>query len=201
MFTGIVEEIGRVVSITERSAGGPGDGGRRIEIGAIEVVGDLRVGGSIAVDGACLTAVRVSRDRFTVDAVPETLARTTLGSLREGGRVNLERAMPASGRFEGHIVQGHVDGVGSVVSTTPEGEGVRLRIRPPTSVGPYVVEKGSVTVDGISLTVASEGDGRFDVALIPHTLQVTTIGDRAPGDEVNLEADILAKYVQQLTKR
>lgn len=192
MFTGIVEEIGTVVA-TE-----PTDGGRRIEIGAAVVAADLSTGGSVAIDGACLTAVAVQDGAFTVEAVPETMARTTLGRAEVGTRLNLERAMAATGRFDGHIVQGHVDGIGTIVEVRPEGDGRRLTVQPPDNVLGYLVEKGSVTVDGISLTVAAVDARRFSVALIPHTLTVTTIGERATGDVVNLEVDILAKYVQRM---
>ncbi len=192
MFTGIVERSARVVAVDGD------DLGRAITFEAPGITDDLPVGASIAVNGACLTAVEVDGDRFRIDAVVETLRRTNLGELEPGSRVNLERAMPAAGRLDGHIVQGHVDGVGVVERVDPEGEGVRLAVRVPPELRRYVVEKGSVTVDGVSLTVASvTGDG-FEVALIPHTLEVTTLGERPPGSRVNLEVDVLAKYVERL---
>ena len=195
MFTGIVEEIGTV-----RTVDGV-DGGLAIRIAASTVTKDLVVGASVAVDGACLTAVTVDPGWFSVEAVPETTSRTTLGAVSPGTPVNLERAMGATSRFDGHIVQGHVDGVGQVIDVRAEGDGRRMTVRAPDTVSEYLVPKGSVTVDGISLTVAGVVDDTFEVALIPHTLAVTTIGGRVAGDSVNLEADILAKYVRRLMAR
>lgn len=192
MFTGIIETVGRVVAVEGT------DEGRRFVFEGPEVTDDLPIGASIAVNGACLTAVRVDGERFAVDAVLETLNRTNLGDLEEGDGVNLERAMPASGRFDGHVVQGHVDGIGRIDSIVPEGEGQRWRITAPDAVLRYVVEKGSITVDGVSLTVAALGPGWFEIALIPHTLAVTTFGSATVGEAVNLEVDILAKYVERL---
>ncbi len=192
MFTGIVETTGIVVDIVDLGEG------RALVIEAPAVTDGLPIGGSVAVNGACLTAVEVAGTRFRVEAITETLRRTNLGLLDAGGRVNLERAMAAGGRFDGHVVQGHVDGVGSVVSIEPDGTGVRLRIATPEGLLRYIVEKGSVTVDGVSLTVAEVHPDGFDVALIPHTMEVTTFGDYATGDSVNLEVDILAKYVERL---
>ncbi len=192
MFTGIIEEVGTIEAIR---------GGRdlkRLDIRAPGTSGDLSVGSSVAVEGVCLTAVEVGEGSFAVEVVPETLARTTLGARDVGDRVNLERPMLASGRFDGHIVQGHVDGVGEVVAVFAEGEGRRLRVRPPAALRRYLVEKGSVTVDGVSLTVAALDADTFEVALIPHTLDVTTLADRVAGDGVNLEVDIIAKYVERL---
>lgn len=192
MFTGIIEAVGRVTDVE-------GDvDGRRLTFESALVTQGLPIGASISVDGVCLTAVEVAGNRFSVDAVLETLDRTTLGSLSAGDGVNLERAMPAGGRFDGHVVQGHVDGTGVVESIVPEGGGRRWRISASESLLRYVVEKGSITVDGVSLTVAALGSGWFEIALIPHTLEVTTFGSAVVGDAVNLEVDILAKYVERL---
>jgi riboflavin synthase len=193
MFTGIIEEMGEVVALE----GGP-DGARlRVRVGSL--LADARVGESIAVSGVCLTIVETDGRTFSADLAAETLRRTTLGALRPGDRVNLERPLRLDQRLGGHIVQGHVDGVGTVAAVTPEGDGIWMEIEPPPSLLPYLVEKGSVAMDGVSLTVARllEG-GRFAVALIPHTLAVTTLGALRPGDRVNLEADILAKHVERL---
>ena len=192
MFTGIVEELGSV------SAADDADGGRRMRITGPLTVSDLTVGDSIAVNGTCLTAVSVDGDSFDVEMVRETLERTALGGLGVGSGVNLERAMPASGRFDGHIVQGHVDGVGVVAQIVQEGVGRRLGIDVPAALLRYVVEKGSITIDGVSLTVAAVSGPRVEIALIPHTLEVTTLGALRVGDSVNIEADILAKYVERL---
>ena len=192
MFTGIVETMGVVSDVSED------DGGRRLSIVADGITTGLGVGDSVSVQGACLTATRVEEAGFTTFLVSETLSRTSLGGLRVGDRVNLERAMPADGRFDGHIVQGHVDGVGTVDAIRPDGQGRRLSIRCPGDLLRYVVEKGSVTVDGVSLTVASVVGDKFDIALIPHTLESTTFGDMEAPASVNLEVDILAKYVERL---
>lgn len=192
MFTGIIEAVGRVTDVE-------GDvDGRRLTFESALITEGLPIGASISVDGVCLTAVEVAGNRFSVDAVLETLDRTTLGRLSSGDGVNLERAMPAGGRFDGHVVQGHVDGTGVIESIVPEGEGRRWRISASEGLLRYVVEKGSITVDGVSLTVAALGSSWFEIALIPHTLQVTTFGSAAVGDAVNLEVDILAKYVERL---
>ncbi len=159
-----------------------------------------RVGASVAVDGVCLTATVVHPDGFEADMVAETLTRTTLGDLRPGDVVNLERALQASGRFDGHFVQGHVDATGEVVAIQPEGDGSRMVLRVPPGVLRYVVEKGSLAVSGVSLTVAGVRDDLVEVALVPHTLANTTLGRKRPGDRVNLEADILAKYVERLSR-
>jgi riboflavin synthase len=176
MFTGIVEELGRVRAVTPNE-----------------------VGSSIAVNGCCLTVVSLGDGWWTADAQRETLARTTLGSLRGGDPVNLERPVRLADRLGGHLVQGHVDAVGTVTSreSLPDGSTL-LTVGLPGPLARYVVEKGSVTVDGVSLTVTSVDQGSFGVALIPHTLAVTTLGTRGPGDEVNLEVDVLAKYVERL---
>jgi riboflavin synthase len=194
MFTGIVEELGAVTG-AETSE----DGKRMTILGPLTVT-DLSVGDSIAVNGTCLTAVAVDEGAatFDVELVLETLDRTSLGAVGVGSRVNLERAMPAAGRFDGHIVQGHVDGVGVVATVEAEGMGRRLGIDIPESLGRYVVEKGSITIDGVSLTVAALCGHRVEIALIPHTLEVTSLGAKTQGDRVNLEVDILAKYVERL---
>lgn len=194
MFTGIVEEKGRVVSMH------PADQGMRLVIEGPLVAADVGVGDSIAVNGVCLTVVECSSSEFAADVVNETLKRTNLGGLRPGSGVDLERPMPASGRFDGHIVQGHVDAVGRVERLAAEGESVRMTITVPETVSRFTVEKGSVTVDGVSLTIAGLTDDGFEVALIPHTLAVTVLGERRPGDLVNLETDVIAKYVERLLK-
>lgn len=193
MFTGIVELIGEVSSVDEQ------DSGLRLVVRAAGL-GDLPPGASISVNGVCLTVVEAAVDEVTVDVIPETLQRTTLSDVVSGVRVNLERPMPANGRFDGHIVQGHIDGVGVVMSIVSDSGGTVMTIATPGSLRPYLVEKGSVTVDGVSLTVAGMTDDGFDVALIPHTLEVTTLGLLKPGDTVNLEVDVLAKYVERLLK-
>ncbi|MDR7415234.1 MAG: riboflavin synthase [Armatimonadota bacterium] len=190
MFTGIVEEVGR---IADRA-------GNRLWIRAERVVGDLGVGSSIAVDGVCLTVVDLRPPAFAVDLSPATLHRTTLGLRQPGDPVNLERPLLATGRVGGHFVQGHVDGVGQVVGLRREGESAWMELTAPPEVARYLVPRGSVAVDGVSLTVADAGEEAFSVCLIPYTLRHTTLGERRPGDPVNLEADILAKYVEQLLR-
>lgn len=192
MFTGIVEHLG-TVSAVDRA-----ERGRTIVVEAGPISSNVKVGDSIALNGACLTVVRVEQPMLHFQAVGETLDRTNLGGLEPGQVVNLERPMAASGRFDGHIVQGHVDGIGTVTEVAADGEARRIRIEIPSSLTRYVVEKGSITMDGVSLTVAAVEDGIVEVALIPHTLDITTFGDRRPGDRVNLEVDVLAKYVERL---
>lgn len=192
MFTGIVEEKG---TVRQRA---PTDRGMRLTITADRVASDLEVGSSVAVNGVCLTAVAAGVGEFEVDVVPETITRSNLSDLVAGSPVNLERPLPAAGRFDGHIVQGHIDGVGEVLEVLTEGEGRRLRLAIPGPLRRYVVEKGSLAVDGVSLTVAAVDAGSAEVALIPHTLQVTVLGERGPGDRVNLEVDVIAKYVERL---
>lgn len=195
MFTGIVEEVGAIAAAVDTESG------RRLVISA-SGLDDLIVGGSISVNGVCLTAVDTGDESVTVDVIPETLHRSNLGSLGQDAKVNLELAMPASGRFDGHIVQGHVDGVGTIgaIDRTEDG-GVVMTVDTPESLGRYLVEKGSVTIDGVSLTIAGITDHGFTVALIPHTLEVTTLGLRSAGEQVNLEMDVLAKYVERLVNR
>jgi riboflavin synthase len=184
MFTGIVEELGTVESID----------GSRIRINASIVIEDAKIGDSTAVNGCCLTVVDLGPGWWEADVSDESFARTNLGDLRPGSPVNLERPVRLSDRLGGHIVQGHVDGVGEIVEPAPD-----LRVRMPHDLLRYIVEKGSVTVDGISLTVVDVLDDGFTVALIPHTTAVTTLGSKGPGDRVNLEVDVMAKYVERLT--
>jgi len=192
MFTGIVEAMG---TVTESADAG---GKRRLCIDAGSLAAGMRVGDSLAINGVCLTAVEVAGARVAVEAVDETLARTNLGLLRPGSPVNLERPMRADGRFDGHIVQGHVDGVGVVRSIVNEGASIRLWVDAPEGLRRYLAEKGSVAVDGVSLTVSGVDATGFEVVLIPHTLEVTLFGTRRPGDAMNLEADVIAKYVDRL---
>ena len=195
MFTGIVRERGRIAA---RSGGAEGV---RLVVEAPATAASLGVGDSVAVNGCCLTAAAVDGDTFVLEAVPETLRRTALGVLAEGSEVNLEPALRAGEPLGGHYVQGHVDGVGRVRSSVPEGAGRRMWVDAPPAVLAYAVEKGSIAVDGVSLTVAELAAGSFAVALVPHTLAATTLGERTAGDEVNLEADVLAKYVEKLVNR
>jgi riboflavin synthase len=192
MFTGIVEELGEVVALES------GEESIRLTLRGPTVTGDAVAGASIAVDGVCLTVVAVHDGTFTADVMRETLDRSALGALEPGARVNLERAVRASDRLGGHIVQGHVDGLGTVVSRTPGGRWEILRIGLEPTLARYVVEKGSVAVDGVSLTVSAVGEGWFEVSLIPTTLELTTLGRRQPGERVNLEVDVIAKYVERL---
>ena len=194
MFTGLVEEVGTVRSIRR------GRDSAVLEIGAETVTKGLRAGDSVAVNGVCLTAVSCREDSFSADVMHETLNRSSLAQLRSGSHVNLERAMPADGRFGGHIVAGHVDGVGRILGTEKDGTAVWYRIGAEQSVLRYVVEKGSVAVDGISLTVAAVPETDFSVSLIPHTARMTILGEKKAGDPVNLETDIVGKYVEKLMK-
>jgi riboflavin synthase len=195
MFTGLVEEIGEVLDVRTTA-----------EVVVLTVRGpavaaDARRGDSIAVNGVCLTVIDPDGSTdgaFTVELVPETLARTSLNGVAVGTKVNLERALPAGGRLGGHIVQGHVDGVGTLLARTPGERSDELRFELPRRLARYIVEKGSIAVDGVSLTVAGVQDGGFSVALIPTTLAHTTLGVRCPGDNVNLEVDVVAKYVERL---
>jgi riboflavin synthase len=193
MFTGIVEEVGEIVAVLPR-----GDV-QAVVVRAPRVARDLPLGASVAVNGCCLTAVEVQAGDFTCELTAETLARTAFGSgLSVGRRVNLERPLRADGRFDGHIVQGHVDGVGEVREMRRTGAAAELLVAAPPEVARYLVAKGSVAVDGISLTVAGLQGADFRVALIPYTLEWTTLGEAGPGDRVNLEADVIAKYVERL---
>jgi riboflavin synthase len=195
MFTGIVEELGVVRAVA------PNAGGARLEIAAAHVLDDAELGASIAVNGCCLTVTELRDGFWAADAVVETLGRTSLGALRPGDPVNLERPVRVADRLGGHIVQGHVDAVGTLRTRDPLPDGsTRMTFTAAPTVLRYVVEKGSIAVDGISLTVAQVDDvaSTFDIAVIPHTLEVTTLGAKQPGDPVNLEADVLAKYVERL---
>ncbi|MGA0239314.1 MAG: riboflavin synthase [Acidimicrobiales bacterium] len=195
MFTGLVEEVGTVRSVT------PVGNGARVEIGAALVLTDVEMGASIAVNGCCLTVVDWGDGWWAADAVPETLSRTNLGALGPGDPVNLERPLPANGRYGGHVVQGHVDGTGAVQRIEQLDDGSYLfTFSLPAELGVYVVEKGSIAVDGISLTVADVTPTTFSIAIIPHTHAVTAMGRRRVGDTVNVEADVLAKYVERLVR-
>ncbi len=195
MFTGIVRERGRVAAVDG------GADGVRLRIEAPDMAARTAVGDSVSISGVCLTATSVDDGVLAFDAVAETLSRTSLGGLRPGDEVNLEPALRAGEPLGGHIVQGHVDGVGLVRSLEPEGAGARLTVEAAPELLRYTVEKGSITVDGVSLTVASLDDETFSIALIPHTLEETTLARLAPGDVVNLEVDVLAKYVERLVAR
>jgi riboflavin synthase len=194
VFTGIVRELGSVASVQ----GGPQ--GLALEIGAPETAATSAVGDSVSISGVCLTVESLDAGRLSVHAVPETLARSTLGSLSAGDPVNVEPAVRAGEPLGGHYVQGHVDAVGRVQSVEAEGEGLRVFVEAPDDVLRYCVEKGSITVDGVSLTVAELAPDAFAVALVPHTLEATTLARLAPGRPVNLEADVLAKYVERLVR-
>ena len=195
MFTGIVRELGSVVEAEEVG------GGRALVVRAPETAARTRVGDSVAVNGCCLTATAVDGDAMSFHAVPETIARTTLGALVRDDAVNVEPALRAGEELGGHYVQGHVDGVGRIQSVEAEGEGLRVFVEAPEDVLRYCVEKGSITVDGVSLTVAELAEGAFAVALVPHTLEATTLSVLQPAQPVNLEADVLAKYVERLISR
>jgi riboflavin synthase len=192
MFTGIVREVGRVVA----SEGG--DVGRTLVVSAPETAPTTAVGDSVAIGGVCLTAETVDGDRIRFHAVAETLRRTSLGRLVVGDEVNVEPALRAGEPLGGHYVQGHVDGLGAIGSVEAEGDGLRVVVEAPPEILRYCVDKGSITVDGVSLTVAELLEDAFAVALVPHTLEVTTLRDLVPGQPVNLEVDVLAKYVERL---
>ena len=192
MFTGIVEEIGAVRAVVSGGEWGS------LSIGARRVLEDTRRGDSIAVNGVCLTETALSRDGFTADVMAETLRRSNLGALKVGEAVNLERALAANGRFGGHIVSGHVDNLGEIVNTKQEGSALWLTLSAPPDVLELVVKKGSVTLDGVSLTVAERTERTFSVSLIPTTQTDTTLLRKRPGDKINLETDIIGKYVRAL---
>ncbi len=195
MFTGIVEEIGTVRALEER------DGGVYLQVGATIVCDDLRLGDSVSVNGVCLTVTQYDAAAFTVGLAPETLRRTNLGDLRAGGGVNLERAVAAGGRMGGHYVQGHVDGTGEIVAARPEGDSLWMTFRAPADLLPYLVVKGFVAIDGISLTITERRDDTFSVALVAYTQSAVTLAGKLPGDRVNLEVDVIAKYVESLLRR
>jgi riboflavin synthase len=203
MFTGIIEELGTVVATRDTTGATTGAStGSRLSIRCSTVLSDAAVGASIAVNGVCLTVTGLRPDGFSADLAPETLERSNLGDLRAGSRVNLERPLSPSGRMNGHIVQGHVDGTGEFLSLDSLGEdNWWLRIRIPDELDPYLVYKGSIAIDGISLTVASIVSGVLSVTIIPHTFRNTTLGGYRPGARVNLECDILAKHVEKLLRR
>ena len=188
MFTGIIEEIGTVKALK------PGI----LELNANKVLTDVHLGDSISVNGVCLTVTSYTENSFCVDVMPETFRRTSLGSLTIGSKVNLERAMAANGRFGGHIVVGHVDATGTIAKRKKEGNAIWITIEPPTFLLKYIIEKGSITIDGISLTVAAVTDLNFSVSIIPHTGEETTLLGKRIGDLVNLECDLIGKYVEKL---
>src|SRR5215813_12961200 len=192
IFTGLIIEMGRVRRIQKRADGA------FLVIEAVKVLQGTRLGDSISINGVDLTVIEMDASSFSSDASLETLRRSTLGGLRSGDRVNLERALAVGERLGGHMVQGHVDGVDALVSVTTEGNAYRMRFRFPHELGRYIAMKGSITVDGISLTVAGLGDDWFEVAIIPHTWRETTLRDLKDGDLVNLEVDVLAKYVERI---
>lgn len=191
MFTGLIEDVGAVESVEA------GAGGARIRI-ATRLGAEVAAGDSVAVDGACLTAARADAGGFEVEAMNETLAVTSLGGLEPGSHVNLELAVRASDRLGGHIVQGHVDGVGEVVAVEEDGFARRLRVALPPELLRYVVEKGSIALDGVSLTVAALGEDWAEVSLVPETLERTGLGEAAPGGRLNVECDVVAKYVERI---
>ena len=192
MFTGIIEELGNIASVNKS------DAGARIIVSAALVTSDIKNGDSIAVNGVCLTAIDVSRESFAADVSPETLERTTIGNLQQGSRVNLERAVTPSTRLGGHIVQGHVDGRGTFLSAESQGEFWTVKFGFPLELARYFVHKGSVAIEGISLTIASLSETDFEIAVIPQTWEMTNLSFLKSGDAVNLEADIIAKYVERV---
>ena len=192
MFTGIVEELGTIRAIRR------GAHSSVLSIGANLILSDLNIGDSVAVNGVCLTATTRDNGGFTADVMHETLNRSTLGTLIPGSPVNLERAMAANGRFGGHIVSGHIDGVGKITAKRRDDNALWYTVSPPPPLLRYVVEKGSVAIDGTSLTVAAVTDSNFSVSLIPHTAAFTVLGGKGPGSQVNLEVDLIGKYVEKL---
>lgn len=199
MFTGLVERVGQITAIENIDSAEGLAQKLVIQVPDAEFLSDAVIGESISVNGTCLTATELTATTFAVTAVEETLRRTTLGGRKVGDAVNLERAIPVSARLGGHIVQGHVDGVATVTTSRPEGEGWWVTFEPPHELMKYVVEKGSICLDGVSLTVANVAYSKFSVALIPHTREVTIAGQWEPGVQVNVEVDIIAKYVERLT--
>ncbi|MFI7009749.1 riboflavin synthase [Streptomyces sp. NPDC050145] len=192
MFTGIVEELGEITAVENL------DDASRFRVRGPVVTDGAKHGDSIAVNGVCLTVVEHEGDEFTADVMAETLKRSSLGALTTGSRVNLERPMVADGRFGGHIVQGHVDGTGAIVDRTPSEHWEIVKVSLPAELSRYVVEKGSITVDGVSLTVVEAGPDYFTISLIPTTLALTTLGHKQSGALVNLEVDVIAKYVERM---
>ena len=198
MFTGIIEGVGAVLSVI---APGQETEPARIEVAVGELSTGVKLGDSVAINGACLTVACMQGESLTFDAVRETLECSNIGELQKGSRVNLERAMPAGGRLDGHIVQGHVDATGRVRKLVRQGDDVQLFVQCSSEFSDLLVEKGSVAIDGVSLTVVGVEPEGFDVALIPHTLRETNLGEREPGQRVNLEADILGKYMRKYLER
>lgn len=194
MFTGIVEELGSIRSVRR------GQHSSVLSIAAKDILSDLKVGDSVAVNGVCLTATTVDSGGFTADVMHETLNRSSLGSLTVGSHVNLERAMAANGRFGGHIVSGHIDGTGTITALRKDDNAVWYTISAAPELLRYIVEKGSIAIDGISLTVAEVGESWFSISAIPHTVAVTTLGEKRPGVTVNLENDVIGKYVEKLLR-
>lgn len=192
MFTGIIEEIGTIKSINSNGISS------QLCISANKILEDTKIGDSIAVNGVCLTVTSIKSNLFTADVMAETLRRSNLGSLIPQSKVNLERAMPANGRFGGHIVSGHIDGTGTIVETEPEGNAVWIKINCSDNLLKYIIHKGSITIDGISLTVAKVTDSDFSVSIIPHTAANTTLLQKKSGDIVNLENDVVGKYIEKL---
>ena len=192
MFTGIIEEVGLVESIDRSS------GQYRLSIRAPKIIKGTNTGDSIAVNGICLTAAAITGEAFQADVMGETMRRTNLGSLSRGGHVNLERAMALNGRFGGHIVSGHIDGTGTVLAVKKEGNAYWYQIQAKSAIMRYIVEKGSIAIDGISLTVALVQEQSFFVSVIPHTRKETILGERKPGSQVNLENDLIGKYIERL---
>lgn len=194
MFTGIIEEVGRVAAIKQKG------NERRLTVSCSKLAGELKTGDSVSVSGVCLTAVAIGKESFSADLAQETWQRTSFSRLKAGALVNLELPMRADGRFDGHIVQGHVDGTGAVVSMTsiPQGKDYWLSIRVPSELTPYIVAKGSLAIEGISLTVAAIDGLKVGVAIIPHTAEVTNLRSLKAGDPVNLEIDLIAKYVKKI---
>jgi len=191
VFTGIVEEVGQVSQLDDH----------RLSVRGSKVLVDTKLGDSIAVNGACLTLVSFDEGEFSVDLAPETIRRTSLGNVNAGDWVNLERPLAVSDRLGGHIVQGHIDGTGRITSIRPEGDCIIIRITSPKRLMPYIVEKGFMAVDGISLTVVKRGASSFTVSVIPYTIENTNLKGKMAGDRVNLEVDIVAKYVESLMAR
>lgn len=194
MFTGIITDVGRIKSVEKR-------GDTRIAVETGFDTADIEIGASIACSGPCLTVVEKGAGWFAIEASAETLARTTLGGWKQGSRVNLERALRVGDELGGHIVSGHVDGVARILDTTPEGDSVRFEFEAPDSLAKFIAPKGSVALEGVSLTVNAVDGSRFGVNIISHTRECTTFGELGPGDEVNLEVDMLARYVGRLTEK
>lgn len=192
MFTGIIEEIGHIAAIEK------GNRSAKLVITANKILQDIKLGDSIAVNGICLTACHIAKQNFTADVMAETMNRSNLGELKKGSAVNLERAMPANGRFGGHIVSGHVDGTGTITNFKKDENAVWVTIKANATILKYIVEKGSIAIDGISLTVAFVDDSCFQVSIIPHTADETILLHKKAGDTVNLECDVIGKYVEKL---